>query len=62
VSTLDRQLDNRWNLAVDALTQAWDRLGPDTTLAWVTALARSGETPEGLVLINVAAMENGEVA
>jgi hypothetical protein len=57
MTTLDRIADNRWNQALDRLCEAWNALGPDATLSWLTALARSQVTPEGLVLINIAARE-----
>ncbi len=50
----DRHGDNRWNQCLDALTEAWDRAGPDRTLAWITALARSSVTPGGVILVDVA--------
>lgn len=58
MSTADRHGDNRWNRALDALAEAWNRAGPDTTLAWVTALARSDVTPEGVVVVEIAARED----
>lgn len=57
MSTLDRQLDNRWNKCLDHLCAAWDRLGPDVTLSWLKALAGSQVTDEGVVLVNIAAAE-----
>ena len=54
MSTLDRFGDNRWNRCLDALAEAWNRAGPDTTLAWITALARSEVTPEGLAIVDIA--------
>jgi hypothetical protein len=59
MTSLDRHADNRWNQCLDRLCEAWDRLGPDVTLSWVTALARSEVTPEGVVLIDIAAREEG---
>lgn len=54
MTTLDRLGDNRWNRCQDALTEAWNRAGPDATLAWITALARSEVTPEGLAVVDMA--------
>ncbi len=54
--------DNRWNRCQDALAEAWNRAGPDTTLAWISALARSEVTPEGVVVVEIAAREEGRVA
>jgi hypothetical protein len=54
VGSVDRSLDNRWNQAVDRLCEAWDRLGPDVTLSWVSALARADVTAEGLLVLDIA--------
>ena len=37
-ATTDRHGDNRWNQCQDALVAAWNRVGPDATLAVLTAL------------------------
>ena len=37
-TTTDRTGDNRWNQCQDALVAAWNRAGPDATLAALTAL------------------------
>ena len=55
MSTLDRSLDNRWNQALDRLCTVWDRLGPDATLSWVSALARAEVTAEGVAVVEIAA-------
>jgi hypothetical protein len=57
VSSLDRQVDNRWNKCLDQLCTAWDRLGPDVTLSWLSALAGSQVTPEGVMLVEIAPKE-----
>ena len=66
MSPVDRHLDPRWNKAVDLVCEAWNRLGPDTTLAWLTALARSEVTAEGVAVVEVgprlAAREPGQDA
>jgi hypothetical protein len=56
-----RHLDNRWNRSVDELARVWERLGPDRTLAWPSALAGSRVTGEGVVLLEISATDE-EVA
>lgn len=53
----DRHMDNRWNRCLDALVKAWGELGPDVTLAALSILAEPEVTPEGLVLVEIAATE-----
>lgn len=57
MSTTDRHLDNRWNLCVDRLCEAWNALGPDITLDALKVLARSEVTAEGLLVLEIAARE-----
>lgn len=57
MNTLDRLGDNRWNDCQDALIQAWNRHGPDKTLAWISALASASVTPEGVAVVEIAATE-----
>jgi hypothetical protein len=56
-----RHLDNRWNACLDKLPAIWERLGPDRTLAWLSALAGSRVTGEGVVLLEISATDE-EVA
>lgn len=51
----DRHMDNRWNRSVDLLAAVWNALGPDATLAALTLLSEPQVTPEGLVLVDLAA-------
>ncbi len=51
----DRLGDNRWNDCLDALIEAWNRHGPDSTLAWISAFARARVTPEGVAVVEIAA-------
>jgi hypothetical protein len=60
MGSIDRSLDNRWNQAVDRLCEAWDVHGPDVTLAWLSALARSEVTAEGVAVVEIAP-RGGEV-
>lgn len=50
-----RHLDNRWNRCLDALAKAWDTAGPDAALASLVLLSEPEVTPEGLVLVKIAA-------
>jgi hypothetical protein len=54
-----RHLDPRWNACLDRLVAAWNELGPDVTLAALSLLSEPQVTPEGLVLVEIAATRRG---
>lgn len=53
--------DPKWSACLFQLCSAWNRLGPDRTLAGLKVLASSDVTDEGLLVLEIAARE-GEVA
>lgn len=62
MSPVDRHMDPRWNTCLDAVCTAWNRLGPDATLAALTVLAASEMTDEGVVVLEIAARDERRVA
>ena len=61
MSTPDRRQDTKWNACLFQLCAAWNRLGPDATLAALTLLASSEVTEEGVVVLEIAPREKGAV-
>ena len=57
MSTPDRRQDTKWNGCLFQLCAAWNKLGPDATLAALTLLASSEVTEEGIVVLEIAARE-----
>jgi hypothetical protein len=47
--------DPKWSACLFQLCAAWNRLGPDKTLAALKVLAASDVTDEGLLVLEIAA-------